>query len=78
MGSVSIASVSYTHLDVYKRQSTYLSYLPEERFSYPLKMNVDDRGSFTEIIRTSDRGQFSVNISKDVYKRQILHLLAIT
>ena len=44
--------------------STYLSYLPNDKFSYPLKMNVDNRGSFTEIIRTSDRGQFSVNISK--------------
>lgn len=44
--------------------STYLSYLPTDRFSYPLKMNVDNRGSFTEIIRTVDRGQFSVNISK--------------
>ncbi|MBQ4109861.1 MAG: capsular polysaccharide biosynthesis protein CapF [Clostridia bacterium] len=44
--------------------ATYLSYLPENEFSYPLKMNVDDRGSFTEIIRTNDRGQFSVNISK--------------
>ncbi|NBK25568.1 MAG: SDR family oxidoreductase, partial [Spirochaetia bacterium] len=44
--------------------STYLSYLPEDQFSYPLKMNVDNRGSFTEIIRTEDRGQFSVNISK--------------
>ena len=44
--------------------STYLSYLPKDKFSYPLKMNVDDRGSFTEIIRTIDRGQFSVNISK--------------
>ena len=44
--------------------STYLSYLPKDKFSYPLKMNVDARGSFTEIIRTSDRGQFSVNISK--------------
>ena len=44
--------------------STYLSYLPKERFCYPLKMNVDNRGSFTEIIRTPDRGQFSVNISK--------------
>ena len=43
--------------------STYLSYLPKDEFSYELKMNVDDRGSFTEIIRTSDRGQFSVNIS---------------
>lgn len=47
-----------------KLYSTYLSYLPEEEFSYPLKMNVDERGSFTEIIRTSDRGQFSVNISR--------------
>lgn len=44
--------------------STYLSYLPVNQFCYPLKMNCDDRGSFTEIIRTSDRGQFSVNISK--------------
>ncbi|WP_320128742.1 capsular polysaccharide biosynthesis protein CapF [uncultured Sphaerochaeta sp.] len=44
--------------------STYLSYLPEDQFSYPLKMNIDQRGSFTEIIRTEDRGQFSVNISK--------------
>ena len=44
--------------------STYLSYLPENQFSYPLKMNTDNRGSFTEIIRTAERGQFSVNISK--------------
>lgn len=47
-----------------KLYSTYLSYLPKEKFAYPLKMNVDERGSFTEIIRTADRGQFSVNISK--------------
>ncbi len=47
-----------------KLYSTYLSYLPEDEFGYPLKMNVDSRGSFTEIIRTADRGQFSVNISK--------------
>lgn len=47
-----------------KLYSTYLSYLPKDEFAYPLKMNVDERGSFTEIIRTSDRGQFSVNISK--------------
>lgn len=47
-----------------KLYSTYLSYLPGEEFGYPLKMNVDERGSFTEIIRTPDRGQFSVNISK--------------
>lgn len=44
--------------------STYLSYLPEDQFSYPLKMNIDERGSFTEIIRTPERGQISVNISK--------------
>ncbi|MFQ8599384.1 MAG: NAD-dependent epimerase/dehydratase family protein [Oscillospiraceae bacterium] len=44
--------------------STYLSYLPADRFSYPLKMNMDERGSFTEIIRTPDRGQFSVNVAK--------------
>lgn len=44
--------------------STYLSYLPKDGFSYPLKMNVDERGSFTEILRTKERGQVSVNISK--------------
>ncbi|MBZ5282157.1 type 8 capsular polysaccharide synthesis protein Cap8F, partial [Staphylococcus aureus] len=44
--------------------STYLSYLPSTDFSYPLLMNVDDRGSFTEFIKTPDRGQVSVNISK--------------
>jgi len=47
-----------------KLYATYLSYLPTDGFNYPLKMNVDDRGSFTEIFRTADRGQFSVNISK--------------
>ena len=47
-----------------KLYSTYLSYLPEDSFGYPLKMNVDERGSFTEIIRTPERGQFSVNISR--------------
>lgn len=47
-----------------KLYATYLSYLPTDMFSYPLKMNIDNRGSFTEIIRTQDRGQFSVNISK--------------
>lgn len=47
-----------------KLYSTYLSYLPEDAFSYPLKMNIDERGSFTEIIRTVDRGQVSINISK--------------
>lgn len=47
-----------------KLHSTYLSYLPEDQFSYELKMNVDNRGSFTEFIKTPDRGQVSVNISK--------------
>lgn len=47
-----------------KLYSTYLSYLPPDGFSYPLKMNMDHKGSFTEIIRTEDRGQFSVNISR--------------
>jgi UDP-2-acetamido-2,6-beta-L-arabino-hexul-4-ose reductase len=47
-----------------KLYATYLSFLPEDEFSYPLKMNIDNRGSFTEFIRTSDRGQVSVNISK--------------
>ena len=47
-----------------KLYSTYLSYLPEQEFSYPLAMHEDVRGSFTEILRTADRGQFSVNISK--------------
>jgi len=47
-----------------KLYATYLSYLPTNEFSYPLKMNVDARGSFTEILKTPDRGQVSVNISK--------------
>ncbi len=47
-----------------KLYATYLSYLPRNQFSYPLKMNKDDRGSFTEILKTVDRGQFSVNISR--------------
>lgn len=47
-----------------KLYSTYLSYLPKEAVCFPLKMNVDDRGSFTELLRTANCGQFSVNISK--------------
>ena len=47
-----------------KLYSTYLSYLPQDQFAYPLKMNVDDRGSFTEFLRSPERGQVSVNISK--------------
>jgi len=49
---------------VKKLYATYLSYLPTDKLNYPLKMYIDDRGSFTEIIRTPDRGQFSVNIIK--------------
>lgn len=47
-----------------KLYSTYLSYLPKEKVIFPLKMNVDARGSFTELLRTENCGQFSVNISK--------------
>ena len=47
-----------------KLYSTYLSYLPKEKVSFPLKMNVDDRGSFTELLKTEKCGQFSINISK--------------
>lgn len=49
---------------VKKLYATYLSYLPEDGFAYPLDTHTDARGSFTEILRTADRGQFSVNISK--------------
>lgn len=47
-----------------KLYSTYLSYLPKEKVAFPLKMNIDDRGSFTELIKTVNCGQVSVNISK--------------
>lgn len=47
-----------------KLYATYLSYLPEEKTAFPLKMNVDDRGSFTELLKTAKCGQVSVNISK--------------
>ena len=47
-----------------KLYSTYLSYLPAAKVSFPLKMNVDDRGSFTELLKTVNCGQFSVNVSK--------------
>ena len=49
---------------VKKLYSTYLSYLPKEKVSFSLKMNVDDRGSFTELLKTANCGQLSVNISK--------------
>ena len=47
-----------------KLYSLYLTYLPKEKFKYPLKMNVDSRGSFTELLHTADCGQVSINISK--------------
>ncbi len=47
-----------------KLYSTYLSYLPQQKVSFSLKMNCDDRGSFTELLKTKKCGQFSVNISK--------------
>ena len=47
-----------------KLYSTYLSYLPPEKIAFPLKMNVDERGSFTELLKTKSCGQVSVNITK--------------
>ena len=47
-----------------KLYSTYLSYLPKEKVSFPLKMNEDTRGSFTELLKTQNCGQFSINVSK--------------
>lgn len=47
-----------------KLYSTYLSYLPKDKFSYPSKMNIDQRGSFTEFLKTEEYGQVSVNVSK--------------
>ena len=57
-----------------KLYSTYLSYLPYEKTAFPLKMNVDDRGSFTELVHTLNSGQVSINISKpDITKGQHWH-----
>ncbi len=47
-----------------KLYSTYLSYLPKEKVAFPLKMNIDQRGSFTELVHTQNCGQVSINISK--------------
>ena len=47
-----------------KLYSTYLSYLPKEKVAFPLKMNVDERGSFTELVKSIGVGQVSINISK--------------
>ena len=57
-----------------KLYSTYLSYLPKEKAAFPLKMNKDERGSFTELLKTEKCGQFSVNISKpNITKGQHWH-----
>ena len=57
-----------------KLYSTYLSYLPKEKVAFDLKMNIDHRGSFTEMLKTNNCGQFSVNISKPkVIKGQHWH-----
>jgi UDP-2-acetamido-2,6-beta-L-arabino-hexul-4-ose reductase len=63
-GRITLEVPDMGNLFTKKLYATYLSYLPKDQFSYPLKMNIDERGSFTEIIRTAERGQFSVNISK--------------
>lgn len=52
-----------------KLYATFLSYFPKEKIKIPLKMNVDDRGSFTELMRTFEHGQFSVNVSKPGIKK---------
>lgn len=52
-----------------KLYSTYLSYIPEDKFSYPLKMNIDNRGSFTEFIKSNNTGQISINVSKPGMKK---------
>lgn len=57
-----------------KLYSMYLSYLPKKKVAFDLKMNCDDRGSFTELLKTTDHGQFSVNISKpEITKGQHWH-----
>lgn len=61
------SNLSVPQLDdpfVKKLYSNYLSYLPQNGFIYDLKMNIDNRGSFTEFLKTKDRGQVSINISK--------------
>ena len=61
--SLLIPEIPYNSFEK-KLYSTYLSYLPKDKAKFPLKMNIDDRGSFTELLKTKNNGQFSVNISK--------------
>ena len=49
---------------IYKLYSMYLSYLPKDKMAYPLKMNIDERGNFTELIKTTNNGQVSINIAR--------------
>ncbi len=60
--TLNIPSIPYDSFSK-KLYSTYLSYLPADKVAFPLNMNVDERGSFTEILKTADKGQVSVNIS---------------
>lgn len=62
-GTLSVPNMKEGSLEK-KLYSTYLSYLPKDKFSYPLKMNIDQRGSFTEFLKTEEYGQVSVNVSK--------------
>ncbi|WP_288060465.1 polysaccharide biosynthesis C-terminal domain-containing protein [Thomasclavelia cocleata] len=62
-GTLSVPNMKEGSLEK-KLYSTYLSYLPKDKFSYPLKMNTDQRGSFTEFLKTEEYGQVSVNVSK--------------
>lgn len=59
---ISIRSIRTWRMD--HEHSLYLTYLPTDKFKYALKMNVDNRGSFTELLHTEDCGQVSINISK--------------
>lgn len=71
---ISLSLPDVSDIFINKLYATYLSYLPIDEFNYPLKMNIDDRGSFTEILRTKNCGQFSVNISKpNIVKGQHWH-----
>ena len=64
VGNINLSLSYRLYLCTKKLYSTYLSYLPREKVAFPLKMNCDARGSFTELLKTENCGQFSVNISK--------------
>ena len=58
-----------------KLYSLYLSYLPADKFKYALKMNVDNRGSFTELVHTEDCGQVSINIISRGLRRDSIGII---